>query len=125
LPRALEPMAHLAADSSRGDVLSRGSLGRRDPGVGLVKRRAKREVIAARLPRTDQEPDRRVCRVDATGAPIAKARAGPHQEHFDLHPGIRAWIRSTGLSRLRAGLWGSHHSLAVASVGPLSTMEVV
>ncbi len=24
--------------------------------------------------------------VDATGPPIAKARARPHQEHFDLHP---------------------------------------
>ncbi len=24
--------------------------------------------------------------VDATGPPIAKARARPHQEHFALHP---------------------------------------
>jgi hypothetical protein len=24
--------------------------------------------------------------VDATDPPIAKARARPHQEHFDLHP---------------------------------------
>jgi len=24
--------------------------------------------------------------VDPTGPPIAKARARPHQEHFDLHP---------------------------------------
>jgi hypothetical protein len=64
--------------------------------------------------------------VDATGPSIAKARARPHQEHFDLHP--REYGRGSevpGLSRLRAGLWGSYHSLAVASVGPMSTTGVV
>jgi hypothetical protein len=33
--------------------------------------------------------------IDATGPQIAKARARPHQEHFDLHPEDTAWIRST------------------------------
>jgi hypothetical protein len=44
--------------------------------------------------------------VGATGPPIAKSRARPHQEHFDLHPEDTAWIRSTRTEPTEAPVCG-------------------